>query len=65
MAPNSNRPDDSTLIQGISQEALEIEAVTGGRIKAADHEKMLIAGAKAWADVPDAAKWVRELRDGT
>ena len=28
-------------------------------------EKLIEAGTKAWADVPDAAAWVRELRGGS
>ena len=28
-------------------------------------DRFAAAGRKAWADVPDAAQWVRELRGGT
>lgn len=54
---SDERAREIVNVEPIRKESLKIEA--------AEYERMLLAGAKAWADIPDAAQWLRDLRNGT
>ena len=55
--------DPRTEVQRAIFEAEVARATATGYDEAA-LERFIEAGRKAWADVPDAAAWVRNLRDG-